>query len=219
MDRRATHISEIRIDQLWPGRKGVRWALDRHVNILSGANGAGKSTILRRVIKRLRGADDGVSLRFEPEGARQVAFDVVTAWGRPVIADEALRGFSDEERTLFADTVDSLFADTGKVLDRQSQEIVFRQAEQEIRPEQLSSGETQMLVILLTVLSQRREPCVLLMDEPEVSLHIEWQERLIGLIRELNPQAQVILTTHSPALIIDGWASMVTDVADIMTED
>jgi predicted ATP-binding protein involved in virulence len=46
-------------------------------------------------------------------------------------------------------------------------------------------------------------------------LHIEWQQRMISLIRELNPQVQIILTTHSPAVIMDGWADAVTEVSDI----
>lgn len=75
-----------------------------------------------------------------------------------------------------------------------------------------------MLVILLTVLTQDQKPYILLMDEPEVSLHIEWQQRLVDLIRQLNPYAQIILTTHSPALIMDGWLDAVTDVADILTD-
>ncbi|MBQ2519229.1 MAG: ATP-binding protein, partial [Bacteroidaceae bacterium] len=58
---------------------------------------------------------------------------------------------------------------------------------------------------------------VLFMDEPEVSLHVEWQQRLIGLVRDLNPNAQIILTTHSPAVIMDGWADCVTDVEDIVS--
>lgn len=53
------------------------------------------------------------------------------------------------------------------------------------------------------------------MDEPEISLHIEWQQQLIGLIRKLNPNAQIILSTHSPALIMDGWMDVVTEVNEI----
>ena len=82
-------------------------------------------------------------------------------------------------------------------------------------PYRLSSGEKQMLVILLTVLVQDKQPCVLLMDEPEVSLHIEWQQRIISIIREMNPHAQIILTTHSPAMIMGGWMDAVTEVTDI----
>lgn len=72
-----------------------------------------------------------------------------------------------------------------------------------------------MLLILLTVLTEDRQPYVLFMDEPEASLHFEWQRRLISLVRELNSNAQVILTTHSPALIIDGWEDAETEVGDI----
>ena len=79
----------------------------------------------------------------------------------------------------------------------------------------LSSGEKQMLVILLTVLVEDNCPYVLFMDEPEVSLHVEWQKQLIDLIMELNPNVQIILTTHSPAVIMNGWLDNVTEVSDI----
>ena len=75
-----------------------------------------------------------------------------------------------------------------------------------------------MLVILLTVLVREGEHSVLFMDEPEASLHIEWQQRLISMIRELNPDMQLILTTHSPAVIMDGWMDAVTEVSEIATE-
>ena len=84
-----------------------------------------------------------------------------------------------------------------------------------LTPYQLSSGEKQLLVILLTVLVENNEHYALIMDEPEISLHIDWQQKLIGLIRELNPNAQIILSTHSPALIMDGWMGNVTEVNEI----
>ena len=86
-------------------------------------------------------------------------------------------------------------------------------------PYQLSSGEKQMLAILLTVLVEDNRPYVLFMDEPEVSLHVEWQQRLIDLIRELNPNAQIILTTHSPAVIMNGWMDRVTEVSDVIVDN
>ena len=72
-----------------------------------------------------------------------------------------------------------------------------------------------MLVILLTVLIEDSQPYILFMDEPEVSLHIDWQQRLIDMIIELNPNVQIILTTHSPAVIMNGWMDKVTEVSDI----
>ena len=122
------------------------------------------------------------------------------------------------EKTHFQDLVDELFAPTGKRIDRDDNEIWFHHLNERITPYVLSSGEKQMLIILLTVLVEDRQPYVLLMDEPEISLHVEWQQRLLNLIRDLNPHVQVILTTHSPAVIMNGWLDSVTDVEDIIVE-
>ncbi len=53
----AEYIEQIEIESLWSGRRHIVWNLDRRVNILSGVNGAGKSTIINKVVKGL--AADG----------------------------------------------------------------------------------------------------------------------------------------------------------------
>ena len=118
-------------------------------------------------------------------------------------------------KTKFQNLMDDLFGETGKKIIRKSNEILFEQDGDILYPYQLSSGEKQILVILLTVLVQDNRRGVLFMDEPEVSLHVEWQQRLISLIRQLNPNVQIVLTTHSPAVIMDGWLDAVTEVSDI----
>ena len=118
-------------------------------------------------------------------------------------------------KTRFLDMVDELFAETGKRIDRASNELQFLQYDEKLPPYLLSSGEKQILLILLTVLTEDLQHCVLFMDEPEASLHFEWQKSLISMVRELNPNAQVLLTTHSPALIMDGWEDAVTEVSEI----
>ena len=120
-----------------------------------------------------------------------------------------------EPKKKFQDMIDRLFAETGKRLIRTKNDIAFSQIGEVLTPYQLSSGEKQMLVILLTVLIEDNQPYVLFMDEPEVSLHIDWQQRLIDMIIDLNPNVQIILTTHSPAVIMNGWMDKVTEVSDI----
>ena len=115
----------------------------------------------------------------------------------------------------FQDMVDELFAYTRKTIDRKSNDIAFYQDGERLLPYKLSSGEKQMLVILLTVLVREGTHSVLFMDEPEASLHIEWQQKLIGMIRRLNPDVQLILSTHSPAVIMEGWLDSVTEVSEI----
>ena len=133
--------------------------------------------------------------------------------GAPDAAQKAQAISAPKKR--FQDLMDDLFTETGKKIVRTENEIRFTQIGETLLPYQLSSGEKQMLAILLTVLIEDNKPYVLFMDEPEVSLHIEWQKRLIDLILELNPNVQIILTTHSPAVIMNGWADKVTEVSDI----
>ncbi|MDO4801103.1 MAG: AAA family ATPase [Prevotellaceae bacterium] len=64
----------------------------------------------------------------------------------------------------------------------------------------LSSGEKQLMILLTETLLQQKQPFVFIADEPELSLHIEWQRNLISSIRKLNPNAQIIFATHAPEI-------------------
>lgn len=106
----------------------------------------------------------------------------------------------------FIDTLNRLFANTDKVVDENENRIVFTlDRKDKIEANQLSSGEKQLLIILLTVLCQDEKPSVLLLDEPEISLHVSWQYELIKIIRTLNPNCQLIIVTHSTSIFTKGW--------------
>ena len=270
MQKFADYIEQVEIDSLWSGRKHILWDLNPKVNILSGINGVGKSTILNKIIKSIGTGGEihshalkGVRVKAVPEDANWIRYDVIRGFDRPLMSNDVVskttgahisteldwqlyqlqRRYLDyqvnignrmialltsgdpsaqlqateaaRQKTLFQAMVDQLFADTGKTIDRSCNELRFLQYGDTLLPYLLSSGEKQLLIILLTALTQDLQPCVFFMDEPEVSLHIEWQEKLLSLIIELNPNAQIILTTHSPALIVNGWMDNVTEVSDI----
>lgn len=65
----------------------------------------------------------------------------------------------------------------------------------------LSSGEKHLLRILVETLLA--EQSSIMIDEPEISMHIDWQKELIKLMKILNPSAQIIVTTHSPEIMAD----------------
>ena len=65
----------------------------------------------------------------------------------------------------------------------------------------LSSGEKQSLRIFIDAL--RAEGNTLLIDEPEISLHVDWQRPLVASMRELNPATQLIIATHSPEIMAE----------------
>ena len=81
--------------------------------------------------------------------------------------------------------------------------------------ERLSSGEKQLLILLIESLLQRQKPFVFLADEPELSLHIAWQRMIIKAIREINPNAQVIVATHSPE-IAGKFGNAIMDMEDML---
>jgi len=123
-------------------------------------------------------------------------------------------------QNIFLNVIDKLFKETKKGLNKDKNEICFITDDGiEITPYQLSSGEKQLLLILLTVLVQDNKHSILFMDEPEISLHIDWQKKLIQYIRELNPNVQLIIATHSPAVIMEGWLDKVTEITDIIVKE
>lgn len=269
MQKFAEYIEQIEIDSLWSGTKHIRWDLNRQVNILSGINGVGKSTIINKVVKGLSQGGEfrsnmvkGVSLKVYPKDAKWIRYDLIHSFDRPLLNHDMIakidlslateldwqlfqlqRKYLDYQvnignriiaalqsaepdgatkaqdisrpKTLFQDLIDEFFSETSKKIIRTENEIKFSQIGEVLSPYQLSSGEKQLLVILLTVLVEDMKPYVLFMDEPEASLHVEWQQRLIETIIKLNPKVQIILTTHSPAVIMNGWLDMVTEVSEI----
>ena len=269
MEVQANYIKRIEIHGLWH-RYDIAWDLRPDVNILSGINGVGKTTILNRSVNYLEQTSgevksdekNGVHVYFDNSAATFIPYDVIRSYDRPLIMGDFTARMADanvkseldwqlyllqrryldyqvnignkmiellsgdeEQRSLapslslpkrkFQDMIDELFSYTHKTRDRKSNDIVFYQNGERLLPYKLSSGEKQMLVILLTVLVRDDDHCVLFMDEPEASLHIEWQQKLIGMIRNLNPNVQLILTTHSPAVIMEGWLDAVTEVSEI----
>ena len=229
----ADYIRQIEIDALWSGKKHILWQLDPHVNILSGINGVGKSTILNKVVKGLAAGGEfpshmlkGVRLTVEPEDAKWIRYDLIRSLDSNLqqslaegegflrqalsalagvgggslldiqlynlqrkyldyqvnignrIIEKLQAGDADTAQLLsqkkkrFQDIVDELFVETGKKIIRTENELRFTQIGEVLLPYQLSSGEKQMLVILLTVLVEDNQPYVLFMDEPYVSLNI-----------------------------------------------
>ena len=121
----------------------------------------------------------------------------------------------DFKKNLFLDTIDALFEPTGKKIDRKKNELVFKSGKQVLTPYMLSAGEKQLIIILLTALIQENRNFVLFIDEPEISLHTDWQENLIDNIISLNSNAQIIIAS----IVLDGWMDKVFEIPEIITKN
>lgn len=117
----------------------------------------------------------------------------------------------------FGDLVDKMFAETGKNMKIKDSKIVFESARGNMcELKDLSSGEKQLLLILLRVFLLEKQRAVIFMDEPEISLHIGWQQMLLDVLTKLNPNAQFFVTTHSPSMFGRGWGEKVVYMEDIV---
>ncbi len=121
----------------------------------------------------------------------------------------------------FFSAIDKLFSETNKhiTINPVNNEIIFKRDDSFISLTDLSSGEKQLLLILLNAFLMEEKPYILLMDEPEISLHITWQQQLIDIIRDLNPNCQIIISTHSPSIFGTGWGDKMFFTEDLLVEE
>ena len=109
MEQQADYIRRIEIKGLW-GRFNIQWDLRPDVNILSGINGVGKTTILNRSVgylEQLSGdiqlsgemksdAKNGVHLFFDNPAATYIPYDVIRSYDRPLIMGDFTARMADK---------------------------------------------------------------------------------------------------------------------------
>lgn len=85
--------------------------------------------------------------------------------------------------------------------------FIFTSNDNSLSPEKLSSGEQHELVMLYELLFKVKPNSLILIDEPELSLHVEWQINFIKDLKEITKIANIdiLLATHSPGIIHDRW--------------
>lgn len=283
----------LKIEGLWREDNVFEWTLNPDVNILSGQNGSGKSTVLRILYFALTGNNTQLKwlethsykefrqirltlndkehkpfgIPYEENTSILISnIDFFASLDQEVVpqediqiitnADDRIRSQIDfdifhyqnqytkyllsvskkaekayangqniakklaevyAQKNLFFEMIDNLFAETNKKIDRESDDIQFIKGENTpLSVYDLSTGEKQMLLILLKVLFQNQQQSIYILDEPEISMHPDWQEHLIDNIRKLNPNVMVIIATHSPDIIVNGWLDKVVDMRDLL---
>jgi ABC-type lipoprotein export system ATPase subunit len=129
------------------------------------------------------------------------ANDVIVFWSeyreRIALINEGVRELLDVLKEYFEKKA-PLLSDRGDILFGQT---INDRTQRRLRPHQLSSGEKQIYIFMMEALLQRDVISIFIADEPELSLHVGWQERLVNSILSLSPNAQLIFATHSPDIV------------------
>ena len=66
---------------------------------------------------------------------------------------------------------------------------------------ELSSGEKQLFLRTLAIKMLEPENSIIMIDEPELSLHPRWQQKIIDVYKKIGKNNQIILATHSPHIL------------------
>lgn len=223
-------IKRIEVRSLW-GRFNVTWPVTQQVSVLAGGNGTGKSTILRSLSTLLTNGSvdpqqtdlfEELIVTFNDNTAISTnhTYDIATFLHKlyanfmPMPISASLT-----ENTLFCDTLDSLLVVGGKHIIRNSAKLEFELFNgKHIGFDHLSAGEKE-LIRLFSIATKATAGDVLILDEPELSLHFDWQQRLIDDLLILGGgELQLIISTHSPAIVMHGWMANITQIESVTTE-
>lgn len=233
-------IKEITTD-LW-GKYHVRFSANADVNIIVGINGSGKTALLNEIYKlALDNRNDKSQVVFVPSmdnmamrDKRKVAnaltqelefyiFDMKIGpsmmYYRMSMIDATAEKQTETKARIenFCSIINTLFKETGKHIEIEGNKFNVISKGQIIPIDALSSGEKQMLLILLRVFLMDEQEAFVLLDEPENSLDISWQYVLINTLVKLNPNVQYFITTHSPSVFSDGWGDKIIYMEDVTT--
>lgn len=126
-------------------------------------------------------------------------------------------------RDINLSNVNKFVTEINKLLSPESKQVVISDDGQVqilyqnnlIQSDELSSGEKQLLLIFLRVLNSTDKPSIIILDEPEISMHLSWQEKLLESLRAIHPNSQIIVVSHSPALVMKGWLNKLIDMNEI----
>ena len=144
---------------------------------------------------------------------RETGLDANTAFVIPLINRtksivEYARILEEDRRILFVpltrfeEIVDSFLNQKNISINDNGNLIITSIATgQELELQLLSSGEKQILILLTQALLWEDKPVIYVVDEPELSLHVLWQEKLLPSLVVLSKYIQVIVATHSPDIV------------------
>ncbi|MBR4226570.1 MAG: ATP-binding protein [Candidatus Methanomethylophilaceae archaeon] len=112
-----------------------------------------------------------------------------------------------ESIIIFKDVINEFFIGKEMEISENGKIVVNLNGGGALQLSKLSSGEKQIMIIFYNLLFHADPGTVVILDEPEISLHITWQQKLGKIFSDICRvrNVQVIVATHSPQVIHDMW--------------
>ena len=122
----------------------------------------------------------------------------------------------------FITLLSEFFSHKSVVLDVRTGLQILDRKNKKIPLESLSSGERQLIVLFCNVITARKDGTILVIDEPEISLNVKWQRRLISALLSCLDEVstQIILATHSIEILsqYDEYVVTLTDMSELTND-
>lgn len=175
-----------------------------------------KSKMIELESKRKEFVDTGILEEEQDDIGIHDLLDAITESNRQNLSlyaidtEEKLNALSSLSSSinLFRNLIDKNFNNKRIVFNKDyGFRFVATYSDSTILPQSLSSGEQHELVMFYDLIFNASENTLILIDEPELSLHIKWQldyvDELLQIISATKFSA--VLATHSPQIIHDKW--------------
>jgi energy-coupling factor transporter ATP-binding protein EcfA2 len=149
---------------------------------------------------QLVGTLDGLSIRGET--GRGQALTVLGSYVEQLESRSAQRALVADRLLTFERLLQGFLTDKTVVADSRAGIRIETPSGSTLDESQLSSGELQLMYLMVAALVTRRRGSIIAIDEPEMSMHIEWQRKLVPALIECASKAEplFIFATHSPDL-------------------
>lgn len=130
------------------------------------------------------------------------------------------QSFYDEKVKKYRDVCNAYFEGKKYIYDESNVtlEIYRTNYKKPINIKNLSSGEKQVLSIFSKLYLDDDKPCIILFDEPELSLSIKWQEHFLPDIMDSKKCKMLVAVTHSPFIFENQYDSLAKDMGMCITE-
>ena len=153
-------------------------------------------------------ADMPPGLRFPPSrydlmGSRKEYADLIHGVSAFVEKNYSL----SESVVVFRDIMNSFLSDKDMTVDGKSNIVFMMDNGISLPSVSLSSGERQLFIIFYRLLFDTAPSSFVMIDEPEISLHVSWQQRLGTAMKDIArlKDLQIVIATHSPQIVHNDW--------------
>ena len=198
------------------GKRDIKLDLKNLVHIYVGINGCGKTTVLKILKNIFLGNLKGliqfnfkeIQIKFKDEDAVNIKYEDIFGWNENISNFiKLIEKYKTKEKVIFLSNFRQLKKNF-KIYNKKIK-VNFSEFKNKIDIElydkenlsnkiNISNGELQILSIFFKLYFKNKEDIILLIDEPEISLSINWQEELIPEMVNTEKCSLIIAMTHSP---------------------